>query len=176
MVVLDHFGKTKLLQVQRPTALERVQYEVEMDELEDMKKRLELSDAGAGAVRQKAIEDAGTKAHFYREQIAEVEEKFLAASKLGRSRSRYKAKLRELDHKLDRIESDKRAMEDGGTARRILTEEIAAQEEIVGDLRFRVEAEDQLLEAEVAAKADRKERRKAEKIRVVRTQAICRCL
>ena len=51
----------------------------------------------------------------------------------------------------------------------MLVEEISRQEEVVNDLRFRVEAEDKLLESQAQAKAERKQMRKEEKERCGKT-------
>eukprot|EP01043_Picozoa_sp_COSAG02_P025448 COSAG02_NODE_1430_length_12650_cov_5.887260_12_plen_476_part_00 len=127
VVMLDQYGNTKLTRIPRPTALERAQFELEKDELIEMQARLAKSDAGAGAVRLQAIADAGVKSGTLRERIAELETKIQASSALGRRRTRYKRELRELDHELARIESDKKSMENGGTTRRMLVEEISCQ-------------------------------------------------
>eukprot|EP01044_Picomonas_judraskeda_P019383 COSAG03_NODE_4078_length_1696_cov_1.388854_1_plen_221_part_00 len=159
VVVLDQHGPTQLTRIPRPTTLDRAQYEVERDELADLQARRRRSDAGAGAVRRKAIADAGVKADTLRERIAEMEAKIHASSALDRRRKRYKHELRELDRELARIEADKRNLENCGTARRVLEEEISYQKEIVNSLRVPVEAEDKLLELQAAAKADRKSAR-----------------
>ena len=57
----------------------------------------------------------------------------------------------------------------------MLAEEISRQEEVVNDLRFRVEAEDKLLESQAQAKAERKQMRKEEKERCGKTPFLSDC-
>jgi hypothetical protein len=57
----------------------------------------------------------------------------------------------------------------------MLVEEISRQEEVVNDLRFRVEAEDKLLESQAQAKAERKQMRKEEKERCGKTPFLSDC-